>query len=354
MKVKRKHYDQLIAQHKEILERFVITPNEQARKQFTVTKYIRLLKELKEMHDKHNELVGNRDTPLRQQLKITIPRIIKAVKHETRKYVGDDDQLKAKVRVLVKYLEKEGFLAEEWQDPYPDCKKLQDILNPSARMSTMTYHQYGDLITDTYFNADADGDFLEVLDQLKKLIEDEQYLITWAGDDTLQRRLHLVKTIVFKKYFLPIFNTYNEAGSIGKHHEEIAIEMRQYKDRFIESIPCVLFILKESRVPVWRKMACFAWSSDIDRLREKSLFNERDVDDLLHLKDLVSDKLQNSWIRNHLQDALARIFSFMRRSNPDERLVTKVAKLSEWVKDLDRNYCVDRELWESSKKWRRR
>ena len=346
MMVERKHYDQLIAQHEEILERVVITSNKQLRKKLTLTKCICFLEELKEMHDKHNELVGNRDTLLRQKLKITIPRIIKKIKIEIIEHIGDDNQLKAKVRVLVKHLEKEGFLAEEWQDPYPDCKKLQDILNPSVRMSKMTYHQYGDLITDTYLNADADadGDFLEVLDQLKKLSEDEQYLITWAEDDTLQRRLHLVKTIVFKKYFLPVFNTYNEAKSIGKNHEEIAIEMSQYKDRFIESIPCVLFILKESRVSVWRKMACFAWSSDIDRLREKSLFNERDVDNLLHLKDILSNQLPNMCIRNPLQDALINICSFMQRRNPDEGFVTKLARLSEWVKDLGWNCHLDHNL----------
>ena len=354
MMVKRKHYDQLIAQHKEILERFVITPNKQARKQFTVTKYIRLLKELKEMHDKHNELVGNRDTPLRQKLKITIPRIIKAVKHETRKYVGDDDQLKAKVRVLVKYLEKEGFLAEEWQDPYPGCTKLQDMLNPSARMSKITYHQYGELITDIYFDIDTDGDFMEILARLKRLIEDERYLTTRDGDDTLQRRLNVARNVVYGKYFLPVLYTYNEAKKTRKCHEEIAIEMRQYKERLIESISYVSLILNESKVPSWRIAACFAWSRDIDRLRDKSSFNEGDVVDLLHLKDLVSNDLQNNRIRNHLQDALARVFSFMQRSNPDEGLVTKVAKLSEWVKDLDRNYHIDRELWESSKKWRKR
>lgn len=356
MMVKRRRYDQLVVQQEEILKQLVIVPEgtTTTRKQAATMKYICLLEKLKEIYEEHNELVGNRDTWLRQKLRITIPRIIRKVKYEARTYAGDDDQIKAKVRILVKYLEKEGFLAEAWQNPYPGCTKLQDMLNPSARMSTMTYDQYNEFITDIYFDLDTDGDVMEILARLKKMIEDERYLITRDGDGTLQKRLNVARHVVFGKCFLPVLHTYKETTKTRKYHEEIATEMRQYKERFIELSSYAPLFLNESKVPLWRMAACFAWSSDIDRLRDKSSFNEGDVVDLLHLKDLVSDKLQSIWIRNHLQDALARIFSFMRRSNPDERLVTKVAKLSEWVKDLDRNYCVDRELWESSKKWRRR
>ena len=327
---KDKHHDKKIADmmvkrrcHDQLFEQFEDLRREETRERTTIEWHILLLKKLKQFRDEHDKLVGKIRTPLIKKLEKEIPLTEKRIQIKMeKKHTNDDDQLKTKSLTLTKYPTKEDS-------------------------------QYNNLIDDMYKDYDYHHDYMGTVSKVKELLHKDGNNL--SQKDT--RRLDNLIYVVRKSFSDPVFLVYNDAINCKKSSKEISTEMHKYKNRFIElnkSENENMLVKSKAKFQTWRTMACFAWSDDIDELCKKSSFNEHDIDDLLHLKSIVPDPLQNRHIQTRLQSVLKNMLLFMSENNPSVELTKRVMKLSKWVKDLDEQHDIDPKLYKANKKWQER
>ena len=233
----------------------------------------------------------------------------------------------------------------------PQLQGMVDT-HPTQVVSRITYDQYDSWISATYSIFDFQADYIKAACELRKLLKYKKDFRLNDRNNVLRNRLSTLRQLIFGELFAPIFDAYDNAISAKKSHKEIAIEMRKYKDKFIElSKNGCEYMLNKSRIPTWKDMTCLAWSNDIDKLCEKSSFSEDDVNNLLLLKDVVPDPLQNEHIKKHFQTALKNMFMFMSENDPGVELTKRVMQLSKWVKELGKQHEIDPMLHRANKKW---
>ena len=184
---------------------------------------------------------------------------------EIEKYTNGDDQLKTKTLALIEHLIKEGYsLDEECQNLYPGCTQLQGMVDthPTQVVSRITYDQYDSWISATYSIFDFQADYIKAACELRKLLKYKKDFRLNDRNNVLRNRLSTLRQLIFGELFAPIFDAYDNAISAKKSHKEIAIEMRKYKDKFIElSKNGCEYMLNKSRIPTWKDMTCLAWSN---------------------------------------------------------------------------------------------
>ena len=313
MMVKRRYHDQLY-------EQFEKVRGEETRERTTIDWYIRLLEKLKQLRDEHDKLVGNIRTPLIKKLEKEIPLTGKRIQIKMEKgHTHDDDQLKKKSIALTKHLTKEDS-------------------------------QYNNLIDGIYRDYDCNHNYMKTVSKVKELLIKYDHNLIPKDKRRLDNLIHLVR----KTFSDPVFGAYDDAINFKKSSKEISTEMHKYKNKFIElnkSGNENMLVKSKPKLQTWRTMACFAWSDDIDELCKKSSFNEHDIDDLLHLKSIVPDPLQNEHIKNHFQTALKNMLMFMSENDPGVGLTKRVMRLSKWVKELGKQHEIDPMLHRANKKW---
>ena len=345
--------------HDNLFEILDTTSREKTKNRFAILGWhTRFLELLIELHDEHNRLFGNQRTPLRQKLKTLIPYVLNSVQTDIEKYTDGDDQLKTKTLALIEHLKKKGYsLDEECQNLYPGYTQSHGVVgtHPTQVVSGITYDQYDSWISATYSIFDFQADYIKAACELRELLKYKKDFRLNDRSNILRNRLNNLGQLLYGELFVPIFDAYDNAISAKKSHQEIAIEMHKYKDKFIElSKNDCGYMLNTGKIPTWENMACLAWSNDIDKLCEKSSFSEDDVNDLLLLKDTVPDPLQNEHIKNHFQIALKNMLQFMSENNPSVELTKRVMQLSKWVDDLDKQHEIDSMLRRANKKWQER
>ena len=317
---------------------------------FFLSGRIAFLEELRKLSTETPNLIRDHCTPLLQELKQLIPLVVKKIQDEMERYTCDDNKLKRKALSLIERLKEEGFLDEKHHGLYLGCTQPQDMANnPNVWNEEISFNQWNVRISSMYALLD-EHDFIGAAKNLKKLLINIDEVERVDSDSFLKKRIRNLLGVLRGRLFDSILEKYNEATSTKKSSKKTAIKMRKYKDEIIKLRSCT-FVLLDKNLPVWENIACLAWRDDIDSLHEASLFSECDVDNLLHLKDVVPDPLQNKHIKNHFQTALTKIFSFMLQNSPNVLLTEKVMDLAEWVNDLDSKHNIDPKLYKASKKW---
>ena len=336
--------------HDRLLRRHDTARQEEEGENFFLSGRIAFLEELRKISTENPRLVRDYCTPLLEELKQLIPLVVKEIRDEMEKYTCDDNKLKRKALSLIEHLKEEGFLDEKHHGLYLGCTQSQDMVNnPNVWNGEINFNQWNSRITFMYNLVDRD-DFIGAANNLKKLLINIDEIERVDSNNFLKKRIKNLLGVLRGKLFGSIFEKYNEATSTKKSSKKTAIEMRKYKDEIIKLRSCT-FVLLDENLPHWENIACLAWRDDIDSLHEASLFSEYDVDNLLHLKDVVPDPLQNEHIKKHFQTALTKIFLFMLQNSPNVLLTEKVMDLAEWVNDLDNKHNIDPKLYEASKKW---
>ena len=351
--IKRVAHDHLLIRFEEFKNQFKNTGSKEVREQSVMMRCTDFLEKLSELHDEHKNLVGNRPTLLRQKLKIEILLTVNKIHNEIEKHKNDESQLKEKALKLIRHLKEDGGLDEQCRTYYPGGIQSQDIVRHNISMEEMSFTKYNMFISGIWFGYNANSSFSEIANQLKELDQHKLDLIAKDNCGILQRRIDNLINLLYKDHIQPVFDAYDHAKRGQKSPgEEVAAEMSKYKDKFIELIGRE-FILHEDKRPLWKDVACLAWSNDIDQLCRKSSFSESDVDNLLHLKGVVPDPLLNGYIKNRFQVALTNIFMVMRINDPNAALTEKVMKLSEWVEDLGKQHRLDSTLYDMKEKWQK-
>ena len=350
--IKRVGHDNLLIRFEEFKNQFKNTGSKELREQSVMWRCTDFLEKLSELHDENKNLVGNRPTLLRQKLKIEILLTVNKIHDEIKKHKNDEPQLKEKALRLIQHLKEDGYLDEQCRTYYPGSIQSQDIVRHNISMEEMSYTKYNMFIHSLFFKYNANPSFSEIANELKELYQHKLDLITKDNCGKLKHRMDVLINLLYKDHIQPVFDAYDHAKRGQKSpREAVAAEMSKYKDTFIELIGRE-FILNENKRPLWKHMACLAWSNDIDQLCGKSSFSESDVDNLLHLKCVVPDPL-DEYIKNRFQAALTNILMEMRLSDPNAALTEKVMKLSKWVEDLSKQHRLDSTLYDMNEKWQK-
>ena len=348
----RIHYDKILMQFEKVTMKFENSYHEEEEYQSVMEQCTDFLEQLSKLHDKHNKLIGSHYTILRNKLEREILRTIDRINAELKKHTDDDNPLKEKALKLITHLEEGGYLNKHRRNYYSGDLTLKGVERNHTGFSKMTVHQYHLYIEEIFSDIKKNVSLTIIVRKLRKIINHKS---NWEKKDhrnLINSRVECALVHLYRRDFLPIFDTYDARNNNKKSTAEFVTIMRKYKDVFIKTIGNE-FILKPSKLPLWRHLACLAWSDDIDELCKKSSFNEYDVDDLLHLKDIVPNPLQNNHLNSRIQRALKNILLFMPKNNPSVVLTKRVMKLSEWVEDLDKQNDLDPKLYSANKKWRK-
>ena len=352
---KRVNYDKIRIQLEKLQEQFKNPYDKEEGRQSIIGRCIDFLEKLKKLHDEHNKIIGNHRSLLRNKLEEEILRIVERINTEIRRLTDDDDQQKEKAQKLINHLREGGYMDEQLRNHHAVDIPLKNVVgyHDSVDFNKMTVHQYHLFINAIFSDIATNISFTDIVRKLKELDQNKVKINRKDPSGKIQRRVNKAWSYLYTRDIDPVFKAYDNAKNAKKSHEEVADEMHKYKDTFILVIGNEV-IFHEDKRPHWILMACLAWSNDIDELCKKSSFNEHDINDLLLLKDVVPDPLQNEHIKNHFQTALTNMLLFMSENNPSVELTKRVMQLSKWVKDLDEQHDIDPKLYKANKKWQER
>ena len=313
------------------------------------------LQGLFKLYEEHNKLVGNPHTPLLVELNRLITQIINELQVKLENGIYDGDQtLKEEVLSLL-----EGPETKKW------LKQSQDTaILAVSKGSVMIYSQLHDCLNGIYtllYDKSHDQDIM-VLTQLKQFLdmyEDKLKQLSTHHEMTLRTRLDTAGSILFAKLCGPVLDDYKMwphdtwDGAI-----RTGALMCRHKNKMIELTPYIPYLSSSNNTKArdaWQCAACFAWFDDLRNLCCQTSFTEKDVDNLLDLKDAAPD-LPSYIVGDYLVMVLTRLFPFMLQTNPNTALIEKVTKLSEWIYYLGRksrhNHGISQELYEYNEEWR--
>ena len=370
MMEKRKHYDLLFRQHSMLRD----NKNSQRSDDSGILHHrqrIHFLQELFKLYGEYNKLVGDPRTLLFGELNRLITQHINEARNKLEKGVYDGDQtLKEEVSLLISDPEKEKWLTEEDNNLDSVCTRSQNTVIPAIPEYTITDEKFHEVITDIFklLHNDTRDCGMMALGLLKQLLDKHGCQLknfSKRQSERLQKRLGSIGRTLFARLFAPVFADYNDGDQSHGRPRGTAWRcavMCCHKERIIELNPYVhlpqpVVVNSYKARHAWKCAACFAWLNDIRQLCCQTSFAEKDVDNLLDLKDVAPD-LPSYEVWDYLMTALPELFRFMLQTNPDAALVEKVTKLSEWIDDLDRqdrhNRKVSHDLYKCNRKWRKK
>ena len=314
---------------------------------------IRWLKEITELCGQYETFVGEPHTKLKRSLISVISVIVKKVLLEIQD-TDNTDQVRIQSLKAIDYLSNGGWLKKGCNDLYLDYLKLQQD-GTSTKTDYFELDRHINYIYTLLENSNKDH-YMLALEELRKFQQYEQHLPEMDRDKMLQSRTRNAKNKLAKSLFYPILDKYTELakpGSPDKSDREVDTKMRQYKSDFIELNPYRFILASDKAVRGWVWRACCAWHDDIDRLCNATSFSEKDINDLLQLKDIAPD-VPNMAVCNDLQTALTGIFQFALKGNTGSVSIEKVAKLSEWIDLLSKEHNICQELQKCNEEWKKK
>ena len=297
--------------------------------------------------DQYDEYVVEKHTKLQRYMISTISAATRRVLLEIQ---GADDtsQLKNKSLLIIGNLCDKGWLHAGAKSHYHDCLKPQDGMN--KRITHAQIDRWFNRIHDL-LKTKTDENNISAIEELRKLLLYEQDMLAMDMDDIIRERIKKTKHECNLPLFKPVFNAYQKLRET-KLAKEADSGMRQYKDRFI-ALNKYTFVLNEHSLTCWKRRAFSAWHDDIDRLRNATSFSEKDIDDLLQLKDIAPDA-PNEIVFEDLQAALTNIFQLALKDDTDSVSIEKIVKLSEWVDLLSKDLGIHQQLRECNEEWKKK
>ena len=318
------------------------------------------LQELFELYETCDKLFDHPCTPLFVQLNSLITKITNELRVKLEKGAYDGDQtLKDEVSSLLSDPKTERCLNRKHKNPYLGDIQSQNAVIPVVRESVIIMHtQQNEFMDDifTLLNVKTRDKDIMALGQLKQFLDHHEKLKKYQLDD-LKKNLDPVRRILFARLYFPILADYK---NLPHNTLESAIQagaiMYCHKDKVIELTPYVAYVTSTPNgARAWQCAACFVWFNDLRNLCCQTSFTEKDVDNLLDLKDAAPD-LPSYIVGDSLVMVLTRLFPFMLQTSPDTALIKKVTKLSEWIYYLGResrhNHGISQELYEYNEEWR--
>ena len=350
----RKHHDLIFAKFKTLRQSQTVRTSGDSRTLHD-RKRIGYLQGLFKLYEEHNKLVGNPHTPLLVELNRLIKQITNELQVKLENGIYDGDQtLKETVLSLLK-----GPETKKWLKQSQDTEILAVPKGPV--MVLKKFHDFLDGIFVLLHDESHDQDIM-ILTQLKQFLDmhgDKLKQLSKYQEGTLRTRLDTAGSILFTKLCVPILDDYKMwphdtlDGAI-----QTGTLMYRHKDKMIELTPYIPYLSSSNNTKsqdAWQCAACFAWFDDLQNLCCQTSFTEKDVDNLLDLKDAAPD-LPSYIVGDSLVMVLTRLFPFMLQTNPNTALIEKVTKLSEWIYYLGRksrhNHGISQELYEYNEEWR--
>ena len=349
---KRKHHEQLFSLlsdtiHNEMGSKHnIIEFGKEKKKDHQAS--MKFLEKVCPLCDQYDEYVVEKHTKLQRSMINTISAATRRVLLEIQNS-DDTDPFRSKSLSIIDYLANRGWLHKWCKSHYYDCLKPQDGMN--KRITHAQIDNWFNLIHNLLKTKTYENDMLAIKG-LKELLSYEQDILTMDADDKLRERIKNTKHECSLALFKPILSAYKTLRET-KSAREADSEMRQYKNNFI-ALNEYTFVLDEDALTCWKRRAFSAWHDDIDRLRNATSFNEKDINDLLQLKDIAPDA-PNEVVFKALQAALTNIFQLaLKNDTGSVSIEEKVAKLSEWVDLLSKNPGINQKLREYNEEWKQR
>lgn len=357
MMYKRRTYDQLVTQYEEVYKEY----KEYKECESTIDQEVRFLKRLTKLRDRHDDVMNDKLTPLCQNLKIMMSDLTEVVldKIET----CSDSQSRVKAMILMNYLRGKGWMNARCEELYLACMEDEDQDAPGSVVSAkeVLYAQCDGLLDDISrhldrANRDSCMEAANKLGQLESDYEDKIKTLRKDQKRKLRDKINKLGCMLYDSLFFPVFNEYHKflpRSKQGSGFRQLDYRMEEHKDDLVQLYPYT-FILNSQSLYTWDQTVCAAWYNDVDWLRQKKSFGERDVDVLLTLEH-IEKNLNNARFRQLVEQSLKQLFQFVLRINPSAIPIEKVAKLSEWVNYLDRrNPDIDQLLCKYNDEWRKK
>ena len=344
---KRKHHEQLFEKFRELM------PDKQDKDNKVDKLGIHFLKKITKLCDQYDTVIGEPHTKLKQSLVGVTSVSAKLVLLEIQD-TDTTDQVRVQSLKVISHLSDMGWLKKGCNDLYLNYLKLQQD-ETNTKITYFEFNQRMDHIY-TLLKSGKNDSIMLALEKLKEIQPYEQHLPEIDIDDMLQNRIRNAKNKCVKLLFNPILDSYREFVDFSSPDEsprKVDTKMRQYKSDFIKLNPYTFILASNKAVKGWMWRACTAWHDDIDRLRNATSFSEKDINDLLQLKD-IAPSVPNLKVLNDLQPALTNIFQFALKDNTGLVSIEKVARLSEWVDLLSKDLDIHQKLRECNEEWKKK
>ena len=177
--------------------------------------------------------------------------------------------------------------------------------------------------------------FLEAAEMLMQL----QY---WHGDEIRvmsMKEEHIanirkIRKTLCENLFVSVIEELKEHDRLAKgDFDKNADYTSQYRPVLAELNP-YLFVADDIKYKTeWMKSACAVWFRDLEKLVQKESFNEKDIDCLLALKQVVPE-VSNPPVRVVLGNVLEHLLSNIMEHGYGDIPLEKVMAISQWIDDL--------------------
>ena len=348
---KRKHHEQLFEKFREIM------PEKQDEGNKRDKMGIHFLEKITELCNQYDTLIGESHTKLRRSLVGVTSVSAKLVLLEIQD-TDTTDQVRMQSLKAIGHLSNRGWLQKGCNDLYINYLKPQQA-GTSTKITYFDFNLRMDHIYTLLENSGENDCIMLALEKLKEIRQYEQHLPEIDTDNMLRNRIRNAKNKCAQLLFYPILDSYRELLDFSSPDEESSkreayTKMRQYKSDFVKLNPYKFILTSNEAVKAWERRAFAAWHDDIDRLRNATSFSEKDINDLLQLKDIAPDA-PNQEIFNNLQAALTNIFQLaLKNDTGSVSIEEEVAKLSEWVDLLSKDIDIHQKLRECNEEWKKK
>lgn len=170
---------------------------------------------------------------------------------------------------------------------------------------------------------------------LKNLLDEREHTIkNLCTSDSLFKKIHIIKGVLYSHFFMEIFMTYNHCQNNNTPYIKQCIIMNKFKRTLIEVSPYTFILESDELKDTWRKIACLTFFTNIDKLSTKESFCKDDIDSLRFLLD-IAPEVPDRCTRNRLEDSLIQCFRFFLENDTTAIPTETIASLSNWIDTLN-------------------